>query len=350
LNKIGGSIILSLESNKFVGGQKILLVISLLFTTIFFTHITSAQQNVSPDVEIECEQNQLIVDAKPGYVTDESFVCTVTNPSIHPETINVFASSEETIEYQINPSSFDLGAEESKDVTVTFTPMTRMWADDYILNVTAEVTEVYGSTPPSSSYAHDDVEYTVAKYTEFEFIWCVAEAPGYNKPVSVYLYCELNSLSNFYDKYTIYVADESKSSLEKYGYTFNEAEFGQGITEAEGSDGSLFFNLDDLFTISNITSEWEKGADYDDYTVLTFESEIIVEVESHYSKEIDSPHIETNNIPLDPIYAFYEGQQPEEYEDISDKGDDLLPSIGIIHTIFIINLAVIVVAYRKKEL
>ena len=340
---------LSPKSSIIVDSQKVLFVLSLLLTTVLFTHVASAQQNAAYSVEIECEQDQLIVDVKPGSVTGESFVCIVTNPSMHTETINVFASAENNVEHQINPSSFDLGAEESKEVTVTFTPMMRTWADDYMINITAEVTEVYGGPPPYSSSAYDDVEYTVAKYTEFEFRWYGVDAVGYNKPESVFLYCELDSLSNFYDKYTIYVADESKSSLEKYGYTFNEAEFGQGITRPEELDGSVFFNLYDLFTIDNITSEWEEDDDYLN-TVFTFESEIMVEVESHYSKEIGSPHIETTNILVKPIYIFEDGQQPDEYDDIVDKEEDFLPSVGIFHTIFIINLALIVSARRQKIL
>ena len=182
-----------------------------------------------------------------------------------------------------------MGAESSEDFTVTITPSGPMWASNYQITVLAEVVEVNGVPPPSYQSDESNVDYSVVRYTDFIIDECTAQSLTFGEtPAPLSLYCMVYSGSNFYDEYILKVAEDSESSLEKYGFTFNERDYGDGIQVAEDYDGYVFFMIDDLYTIDQVTSEWTKVGG--EYPSISFKSSIDIEVsvysfvqESRYS-------------------------------------------------------------------
>ena len=236
---------LGLEMMNFVKFRA-LLVSGVIFALAFASHTVSGQ-DIQYSVELECEQKIVEVDSDPANIIGGTTICTVTNPSMHSEKISISVSSNsEDVGVDFSDSSINLGAESSEDFTVTITPNGPMWASNYQITVLAEVVEVNGVPPPSYQSDESNVDYSVVRYTDFIIDECTAQSLTFGEtPAPLSLYCMVYSGSNFYDEYILKVTEDSKSSLEKYGFTFNERDYGDGIQIAEDYDGYAFFMIDD---------------------------------------------------------------------------------------------------------
>ena len=316
----------------------------LVFCAIFalaFASITVSGQDIQYSVEIECEQNSIEVDSDPSNIVSGTTICTVTNPSMHSEKIEISVSSNsEDVGVGFSDSSINLDAESSEDFIVTITPNGPMWASNYEITVLAEVVEVNGAPPPSYQSDESNVDYTVVRYTDFIIDECTAQSLTFgDNPAPLSLYCMVYSGSNFYDEYILKVTEDSKSSLEKYGFMFNEQDYGDGVQIAEDYDGYAFFMIDDLFTIDQVTSEWTKVGG--EYPSISFKSSIDIEVESVYSRSQGTPHMEYSKVDVDAAMAYDE----EIHQDIVDEANNdesFLSSIGLMPTIVLIGIASVV--------
>ncbi len=314
---------------------------SCVIFALTFASLTVSGQDIQYSVEIECQQNSVEVDSDPTNIVGGTTICTVTNPSMHTEKIAISVSSNsEDVGVDFSDSSISLDAESSEDFTVTITPNGPMWASNYQITVLAEVVEVNGAPPPSYQYDESNVDYTVVRYTDFIIDECTAQSLTFgDTPAPLSLYCMVYSESNFYDEYNLKVTENSKSSLEKYGFAFNERDYGDGIQIAEDYDGYAFFMIDDLFTIDQVTSEWTKVGG--EYPSISFKSSIDIEVESVYSRSQGTPHTEYGKVDIDAAMAYDE----EIHQDIVDEANDdesILPSIGIMPTIVLVGIASVV--------
>ena len=260
---------------------------------------------------------------------------------MHSEKISISVSSNsEDVGVDFSDSSINLGAESSEDFTVTITPNGPLWASNYQITVLAEVVEVNGVPPPSYQSDESNVDYSVVRYTDFIIDECTAQSLTFGEtPAPLSLYCMVYSGSNFYDEYILKVTEDSKSSLEKYGFTFNERDYGDGIQVAEDYDGYVFFMIEDLYTIDQVTSEWTKVGG--EYPSISFKSSIDIEVESVYSRSQGTPHIEYGKADVDAAMAYDE----DIHQDIMDEAnsdESFLASIGMMPTIVLVGIASVV--------
>lgn len=330
---------LGLEMIIFVKFRE-LLVYGVIFA-LTFTSFTVSGQDIQYSVEIECQQNSVEVDSDPANIVGGTAICTVTNPSMHSEKISISVSSNsEDVGVDFSDSSISLDAESSEDFTVTITPTGPMWASNYQITVLAEVVEVNGVPPPSYQSDESNVDYTVVRYTDFIIDECTAQSLTFGEtPAPLSLYCMVYSGSNFYDEYILKVTEDSKSSLEKYGFTFNERDYGDGIQVAEDYDGYVFYMIDDLFTIDQVTSEWTKVGG--EYPSISFKSSIDIEVESVYSRTQGTPHMEYGKVDVDAAMA-YDEEIHQEIVDEANNDESILASIGMMPTIVLVGIASVV--------
>jgi hypothetical protein len=260
---------------------------------------------------------------------------------MHSEKISISVSSNsENVGVDFSDSSISLDAESSEDFTVRITPTGPMWAGNYQITVLAEVVEVNGVPPPTYQSDESNVDYTVVRYTDFIIEECTARSLTFgDTPAPLSLYCMVYSGSNFYDEYTLKVTEDSKSSLEKYGFTFNERDYGDGIQVAEDYDGYVFYMIDDLFTIDQVTSEWTKVGG--EYPSISFKSSIDIEVESVYSRNQGTPHMEYGKVDVDAAMAF-DDEIHQEIEDEANDDESFLPNIGLMPTIVLVGIASVI--------
>jgi len=317
------------------------LFVSGVIFALAFASFTVSGQDIQYSVELECEQKIVEVDSDPANIIGGTTICTVTNPSMHSEKISISVSSNsENVGVDFSDSSIILDAESSEDFTVTITPTGPMWASNYQITVLAEVVEVNGVPPPSYQSDESNVDYTVVRYTDFIIDECTAQSLTFgDTPAPLSLYCMVYSGSNFYDEYTLKVTEDSKSSLEKYGFKFNERDYGDGIQVAEDYDGYVFYMIDDLFTIDQVTSEWTKVGG--EYPSISFKSSIDIEVESVYSHSQGTPHMEYGKVDVDAAMA-YDEEIHQEIEDEANDDESFLPNIGLMPTIVLVGIASII--------
>jgi len=317
------------------------LFVSSVIFALAFASFTVSGQDIQYSVELECEQKIVEVDSDPANIIGGTTICTVTNPSMHSEKISISVSSNsENVGVDFSDSSIILDAESSEDFTVTITPTGPMWASNYQITVLAEVVEVNGVPPPSYQSDESNVDYTVVRYTDFIIDECTAQSLTFgDTPAPLSLYCMVYSGSNFYDEYTLKVTEDSKSSLEKYGFKFNERDYGDGIQVAEDYDGYVFYMIDDLFTIDQVTSEWTKVGG--EYPSISFKSSIDIEVESVYSHSQGTPHMEYGKVDVDAAMA-YDEEIHQEIEDEANDDESFLPNIGLMPTIVLVGIASII--------
>ena len=330
---------LGLEMMVFVNFRA--LFVSGVIFALAFASLTVSGQDIQYSVELECEQKIVEVDSDPANMIGGTTICTVTNPSMHNEKISISVSSNsEDVGVDFSDSSINLGAESSEDFTVTITPSGPMWASNYQITVLAEVVEVNGVPPPSYQSDESNVDYSVVRYTDFIIDECAAQSLTFDEtPAPLSLYCMVYSGSNFYDEYILKVTEDSKSSLEKYGFTFNERDYGDGIQVAEDYDGYVFFMIDDLYTIDQVTSEWTKVGG--EYPSISFKSSIDIEVESVYSRSQGTPHMEYSKVDVDAAMA-YDEEIHQEIVDEANDDDSFLPNIGLMPTIVLVGIASVV--------
>ena len=317
------------------------LLVSGVIFALGLASLTVSGQDIQYSVELECEQKIVEVDSDPANIVGGTTICTVTNPSMHSEKISISVSSNsEDVGVDFSDSSINLGAESSEDFTVTITPNGPLWASNYQITVLAEVVEVNGVPPPSYQSDESNVDYSVVRYTDFIIDECTAQSLTFGEtPAPLSLYCMVYSGSNFYDEYILKVTEDSKSSLEKYGFTFNERDYGDGIQVAEDYDGYVFFMIEDLYTIDQVTSEWTKVGG--EYPSISFKSSIDIEVESVYSRSQGTPHIEYGKADVDAAMAYDE----DIHQDIMDEensDESFLASIGMMPTIVLVGIASVV--------
>ena len=317
------------------------LLVSGVIFALALASLTVSGQDIQYSVELECEQKIVEVDSDPANIVGGTTICTVTNPSMHSEKISISVSSNsEDVGVDFSDSSINLGAESSEDFTVTITPNGPLWASNYQITVLAEVVEVNGVPPPSYQSDESNVDYSVVRYTDFIIDECTAQSLTFGEtPAPLSLYCMVYSGSNFYDEYILKVSEDSKSSLEKYGFTFNERDYGDGIQVAEDYDGYVFFMIEDLYTIDQVTSEWTKVGG--EYPSISFKSSIDIEVESVYSRSQGTPHIEYGKADVDAAMAYDE----DIHQDIMDEensDESFLASIGMMPTIVLVGIASVV--------
>jgi len=317
------------------------LFVSGVIFALAFASFTVSGQDIQYSVELECEQKIVEVDSDPANIIGGTTICTVTNPSMHSEKISISVSSNsENVGVDFSDSSIILDAESSEDFTVTITPTGPMWASNYQITVLAEVVEVNGVPPPSYQSDESNVDYTVVRYTDFIIDECTAQSLTFgDTPAPLSLYCMVYSGSNFYDEYTLKVTEDSKSSLEKYGFKFNERDYGDGIQVAEDYDGYVFYMIDDLFTIDQVTSEWTKVGG--EYPSISFKSSIDIEVESVYSHSQGTPHMEYGKVDVDAAMA-YDEEIHQEIEDEANDDESFLPNIGLMPTIVLVGIASVI--------
>ena len=319
----------------------LILVASMLWAP------TASSQGFQTAVEIECDQSDAQVNPNPKGVTSDDIQCTVSNPSMHPETIEISTQSEQGTNIDLSERRITLQPGGEEQITATLTPSMGLWAGTYSITLTAEVVEVYGAPPPTYVYDETSANYDVMRYTDFIIEDCFGMSAGFNSVAPISAYCLVFSASNFYDEYVLRVEENSKSNLEKYGYTFNQQSYANGVKVSENTDGTVYFDIPNLFTIEAITDEWTSEPSEDN--VFKFTDWVTIEIESVYSSSTGQPHIETSEMTVTSTAVFDEEEVSLMDEDRGDAQGNFLPHLTAGHVISMVFLAVFVAKRREVQ-
>ena len=341
---------LIIQPSSFLSGENMnrwVLALTVLLLSPVFVAPTASGQGFQTAVEIECQQDDVDVSANPRAITNGDITCTVSNPSMHPETIQISGGSDEGVQIDLSDEKVTLQPGDEKEITATVTPNVGMWAASYSITLLAEVVEVYGAPPPTYVSDETNANYEVLRYTDFMIEDCLGTSAGFNAAAPMSVYCWVFSASNFYDEYIFSVPDAGQTQLEKYGYTFNKEAYGNGVKVAESSDGTVYFDLMNLFTIEDITDEWKKapGGESNWYS---FTDWLPIEIESVYSSTVGPAHIETAEIQVTSTYAYDDNEPAPGVDDEGDGTSNPLPHLTTAHVVSTVLFAG-VVAHRRQD-
>lgn len=114
-----------------------------LVVLMAFGPVSSAQIGVLPSVEITCDDPSPI-EVWPGATRTSIVYCTLENPSIHSESVEIGAGSEEGDFEFAAPQSVTIGAGQEVEIQVLVRATEAHLAGTFDANITAKVTQANG--------------------------------------------------------------------------------------------------------------------------------------------------------------------------------------------------------------
>ncbi len=105
--------------------------------------VSSAQIGVLPSIEITCDDPDPI-EVLPGAVRSTIVYCTLENPSIHSESVEIGTGSEEGDFEFAAPASVTIGSGEEADIQVVVRATELHHEGSFDVNITAKVTQANG--------------------------------------------------------------------------------------------------------------------------------------------------------------------------------------------------------------
>ena len=229
------------------------MVVSLVLL-VSMGPISSAQIGILPSVEITCDDPGP-VEVWPGATRTTIVYCTLENPSIHSESVEIGTESEDS-EFQFAaPQTVTIGAGQEIDIQVIIRVPELFAAGTYSANVTAKVTEANGiDVTAITSTEEDSVSFEVMKYGSCEVMMGQGGgAIGAGDPVvfAASFVCVANA--EFSIGYSLVIIDEgTMSSIWPSGFVDQSApcEF---QVQATGGGGNCQFQI---ATPSNLANSW----------------------------------------------------------------------------------------------
>ena len=216
--------------------------------------ISSAQIGILPSVEITCDDPGP-VEVWPGATRTTIVYCTLENPSIHSESVEIGTESEESDFEFAAPQTVTIGAGQEMDIQIIIRVPELFAAGTYSANVTAKVTEANGiDVTAITSTEEDSVSFEVMKYGSCEVM--VGQGGGAieaGDPVvfAASFICEANA--EFSIGYSLVMIDEvAMSSIWPSGFEDQSAPC-QFQVLATGGGGNCQFQI---ATPSNLANSW----------------------------------------------------------------------------------------------
>ena len=149
--------------------SKMLVLFLLIISATSPLFDNSAAQSTAAAVELECTapypSGTVEIEVYPGATLSGYTVCTVSNPSVHTEKIQIQVTADGLVISA--PGSFTLAAGAEEDFQVIVRADSRMTMSARNLVVTATVTETSGVPPPNNAESRVTQIINIMQFAEF---------------------------------------------------------------------------------------------------------------------------------------------------------------------------------------
>ena len=226
-----------------------------LVVLMFLGPVSSAQIGILPSVVITCDDPGP-VEVWPGATRTTTVYCTLENPSIHSESVEIGAESEDEGFLFVAPQSVTIGAGQEIDIQVVIRVPELYPAGTYSANITAKVTQANGiEVGAITSTEEDSVGFEVMRYGSCEVM--IGQGGGSIEAGDPVIFaasftCESNS--DFSIGYSLVMIEEDAgSSAWPSGFEDQSAPCEFQI-QAPGGGANCQFQIS---TPSNLANAWD---------------------------------------------------------------------------------------------
>ena len=194
--------------------SKMLVLFLLIISATSPLFDNSAAQSTAAAVELECTapypSGTVEIEVYPGATLSGYTVCTVSNPSVHTEKIQIQVTADGLVISA--PGSFTLAAGAEEDFQVIVRADSRMTMSARNLVVTATVTETSGVPPPNNAESRVTQIINIMQFAEFsleleEAIVTVYAGSDINLELKIY------NTGNWVDRFLISMETESLENV-----------------------------------------------------------------------------------------------------------------------------------------
>ena len=194
--------------------SKMLVLFLLIISATSPLFDNSAAQSTAAAVELECTapypSGTVEIEVYPGATLSGYTVCTVSNPSVHTEKIQIQVTADGLVISA--PGSFTLAAGAEEDFQVIVRADSRMTMSARNLVVTATVTETSGVPPPNNAESRVTQIINIMQFAEFsleleEAIVTVHAGLDINLELKIY------NTGNWVDRFLISMETESLENV-----------------------------------------------------------------------------------------------------------------------------------------
>ena len=195
--------------------SKMLVLFLLIISATSPLFDNSAAQSTAAAVELECTapypSGTVEIEVYPGATLSGYTVCTVSNPSVHTEKIQIQVTADGLVISA--PGSFTLAAGAEEDFQVIVRADSRMTMSARNLVVTATVTETSGVPPPNNAESRVTQIINIMQFAEFsleleEAIVTVHAGLDINLELKIY------NTGNWVDRFLISMETESLENVD----------------------------------------------------------------------------------------------------------------------------------------
>ena len=195
--------------------SKMLVFVLLIISAASPLVDNSAAQSVVPAVELSCSapypSGGIDIEVLPGSALTGYADCTVSNPTLNQEKIQIQASADGLV--TAAPGSITLGANSESDFQVTVRADSRMSMQSRQLVVTATVTEANGVPPPNIAESQVTLIVNILQFAEFslelEEAFVMVET-GKDSSLELKIY----NTGNWVDRFLISMETESLENVD----------------------------------------------------------------------------------------------------------------------------------------
>jgi hypothetical protein len=170
----------------------------------------------NPDINLDCPGSNVEIEVGPGDARIGTVICTLENPSIHNENINI-SVGELDIEVSY-PGSVSVGAGEETTFTISWSAEIYASVATYNADIEATVTSVNGVPYAFGNTKSDSVKIEIMPFGR-PWIDMEGQELTLNYGETTTLNFSMKNTGNTQD--TLSVTLENQSGLEEFGFTFD---------------------------------------------------------------------------------------------------------------------------------
>ncbi len=260
---------------------------SLLLVTMCFVPPVSAQ--VQPDINLDCPDETVEIEVGPGESRVGSVVCTLENPSLHTEDVNI--SVEDVGLNVAYPGSISVGPNSEQTFTVSWSAEVNAIVESFTSTIEATVTSANGAPWLIGNSKSDSVKIEVMPFGR---PWIDMEGQeitlNYGEQSTVNF--SMRNTGNAED--TLSVSMENQSGLEGFGFTFEFSDTSEKLGVNESKDIILTITASEAIAdgsfvvILNVESQLADDSGASWVVEDNFRLQSIAEAESFLSTSVDN--------------------------------------------------------------
>ena len=209
------------------------LATSLLLVTMCFVPQVSAQLGGSPnpDINIDCPDATVEIEVGPGDSRVGSVICTLENPSIHQEDVNI--TVEDIGLSAAYPSAVSISSNSEQTFTISWSADFNADVESFTSSIEATVTSVNGLPWATGNTKSDSVSVEIIPFGR-PWIDMEGQEISLNYGEQSTLNFSLRNTGNEEDTLTLVM--ENQSGLEQFGFTFEYSDTSAKLGVNESKD------------------------------------------------------------------------------------------------------------------